>query len=71
MGHTDSIGDAFSNKELSFNRAGEVKRLISKYSLIPARKIKVVGRGESVPIADNGNFQGRAENRRVEVLVFE
>ena len=69
-GHTDSIGSLAYNDGLSERRARSVRREITSF-LPPSEKNKVrsVGRGERVPIADNGNYQGRALNRRVEFNV--
>lgn len=65
-GHTDSIGSSAYNSKLSLRRANSIKYyLISKYGLDP-RKIRAIGYGEKRPIADNGNYQGRQQNRRVE-----
>lgn len=68
-GHTDSVGSEEYNTRLSQTRAQTIKDiLISKFKL-DASKIQAVGFGESIPIADNGNFQGRRENRRVEFKI--
>lgn len=64
-GHTDSVGSKEYNQDLSQRRANSVKRAIIVKG-IPAKKIEAIGYGESLPIADNGNYQGRAMNRRVE-----
>ncbi len=67
-GHTDSIGSAAYNMNLSQRRANSVRRTLIKLGLDP-KKVEAIGYGESRPIADNGNFQGRALNRRVEFKV--
>lgn len=65
-GHTDSIGSDAYNLRLSQRRANAIKRyLVQKYGFVP-KKITAIGYGESRPIADNGNYQGRQLNRRVE-----
>ncbi len=67
-GHTDSRMPEAYNQSLSERRAKSVmKRLISLG--ITEDKISAVGKGELEPIADNGNYQGRALNRRVEFRV--
>ncbi len=67
-GHTDSRMPEDYNQALSERRANSVmKRLIELG--IPEDKISAVGKGELEPIADNGNAQGRALNRRVEFRV--
>jgi outer membrane protein OmpA-like peptidoglycan-associated protein len=69
-GHTDSIGSDDYNMRLSFRRAQTIRKwLIDKYHLDP-KKIAAAGRGERFPIADNGNYQGRQLNRRVEFIIF-
>jgi len=67
-GHTDSIGSETYNQSLSERRANQVRRVLISMGL-PREKVTAVGYGESSPIADNGNFQGRAINRRVEFQV--
>ena len=64
-GHTDSVGSAEYNQNLSERRAVSVRKALLSFGLAPA-KVQARGYGESRPIADNGNFQGRAQNRRVE-----
>jgi len=67
-GHTDSRGSASANQALSLNRAQEVRsHLISQG--IESSKITAVGKGEEVPIASNNTDDGRANNRRVEIVV--
>jgi OmpA-OmpF porin, OOP family len=68
-GHTDSIGPDVYNQYLSGRRAEAVReQMIQKFQL-PAEKIKAIGFGSSKPIADNGNYQGRRKNRRVELII--
>ncbi|MGE0763122.1 MAG: OmpA family protein [Bdellovibrionales bacterium] len=64
-GHTDSVGSSEYNEKLSHRRAGSVRKAMIEFGVSPD-KVKSVGYGESRPIADNGNYQGRAQNRRVE-----
>lgn len=67
-GHTDSQGSEGSNQTLSERRAqAVVSFLISKG--VPAEQIKAQGLGMSRPIADNKSAEGRANNRRVEIIV--
>ena len=65
-GHTDSIGSIAYNQRLSQKRADAIKRYLSTRYGFDAKKISTIGFGESRPIADNGNYQGRQQNRRVE-----
>lgn len=67
-GHTDAQGTEQANMELSQNRAKSVRDyLVSKG--VPAEKISATGLGQSRPIADNKSAEGRANNRRVEIIV--
>lgn len=68
-GHTDSVGGNAYNKDLSLRRARSVKKYLIKEFGVDGKKIKALGFGEERPIADNGNYQGRLKNRRVEFLV--
>lgn len=65
-GHTDSVGPASYNESLSLKRSLAIRnRLIEKFGL-SGNKVKAFGYGEKRPIEDNGNYQGRQANRRVE-----
>jgi outer membrane protein OmpA-like peptidoglycan-associated protein len=67
-GHTDAQGSADKNMQLSQQRADAVRsHLISQG--IPAEKIRAQGIGSSRPVADNSSAEGRANNRRVEIIV--
>lgn len=67
-GHTDSVGIDSYNQKLSEDRARAVRdHLVSKG--VDAGRISFVGRGESVPVSDNTSPEGRANNRRVEIVV--
>jgi outer membrane protein OmpA-like peptidoglycan-associated protein len=67
-GHTDSMGSDADNLKLSQGRAEAVRsHLVSKG--VKADRITAVGKGESTPIADNKSPEGRANNRRVEIVV--
>jgi outer membrane protein OmpA-like peptidoglycan-associated protein len=67
-GHTDSRGSASANEELSLKRAEEVRTHLITQGIDP-KKISAVGRGEGAPVADNSSAEGRANNRRVELVV--
>lgn len=68
-GHTDSTGRVAYNQTLSERRAESVKNtLVSSFNVDPSR-ITTSGRGPSQPIADNKTAEGRAQNRRVEVVI--
>ncbi|MBN9167944.1 MAG: OmpA family protein, partial [Myxococcales bacterium] len=67
-GHTDSQGQRQYNMELGKKRADAVRdQLVSRG--VAADRIKSVGVGPDRPIADNKTAEGRANNRRVEIIV--
>lgn len=68
IGHTDSDGDDAANLKLSQERAETVKQILVKQYGIDASKLTTEGRGETQPLADNGNTEGKAQNRRVEFI---
>ena len=67
-GHTDSRGSAESNRRLSQARAESVRAFLIENG-VDADRISAVGKGEDEPIADNRTAEGRANNRRVEIIV--
>lgn len=67
-GHTDSTGAASFNQTLSENRAESVRSYMTQRG-VESNRLIAVGYGASRPVADNGTPQGRAQNRRVEVLI--
>lgn len=66
-GHTDNVGTPASNKTLSAARAAAVLKAVTGLGIAPAR-LKAVGHGQDVPVADNRSEDGRAKNRRVELV---
>lgn len=68
VGHTDSVGVFEQNMALSNDRAGAVvKALTTTHGIAPAR-LKAVGCGQAAPVASNRTEDGRAKNRRVELV---
>ncbi len=67
-GHTDSRGAAERNERLSQERASSVREYLIARGVDPA-KIRAEGRGEGEPVATNDTLEGRAENRRVEIVI--
>jgi len=67
-GHTDAQGTEASNLELSQGRAQNVRDYLVAHG-VPANLIRAQGVGENRPIADNNGPEGRANNRRVEIIV--
>ncbi len=69
QGHTDSVGDAKKNLELSRKRAQAVRNYFIERGISPSRLI-AKGYGEYQPIADNRTILGRDLNRRVELVII-
>jgi len=67
-GHTDNVGGAAMNEELSLKRAMTVRDYLIRQG-VPASSVDVAGLGLSAPIGDNSTVDGRARNRRVEIVV--
>jgi outer membrane protein OmpA-like peptidoglycan-associated protein len=67
-GHTDSVGKAAMNQELSVRRATAVRNQLVADG-VPADRVSVTGFGDTRPVADNSSPTGRANNRRVEIVV--
>jgi outer membrane protein OmpA-like peptidoglycan-associated protein len=67
-GHTDNVGSVATNNELSLKRAMTVRDYLITQG-VPASRIDVAGLGLSAPIGDNSTADGRARNRRVEIVV--
>ncbi|OGU67762.1 MAG: hypothetical protein A2279_04270 [Stygiobacter sp. RIFOXYA12_FULL_38_9] len=68
-GHTDGVGDYQKNIELSQNRSNSVYQYLMSTMGADAARITVVGLGGSKPIANNSSEEGRAKNRRIEVVI--
>ncbi|MDB5800802.1 MAG: OmpA family protein [Rhodocyclales bacterium] len=66
-GHTDNVGQAAANKTLSENRAKSVMNAIVAAG-IDAKRLSAAGFGQERPVADNRGEEGRAKNRRVELV---
>lgn len=66
-GHTDDTGDKEGNQILSEMRAAAVKDALIEYG-IDQKRLEAVGCGRTKPIADNHTDEGRAKNRRVEIV---
>ncbi|PCJ08476.1 MAG: hypothetical protein COB16_07270 [Rhodobacteraceae bacterium] len=69
IGHTDSDGDATYNQGLSVRRADAVADQIQAGG-VPYNRVRTLGRGEDQPVASNLTPEGKAQNRRVEIVVI-
>jgi outer membrane protein OmpA-like peptidoglycan-associated protein len=67
-GYTDSVGSDTANMKLSQDRADAVRTFLIGKGLA-SDKVSAVGRGKSNPVAPNDTADGRANNRRVEIIV--
>lgn len=67
-GHTDSRGSDEFNRTLSQNRAQSVMQYLMQNG-VDSKALRAEGRGEAEPIATNDNPEGRANNRRVEIVI--
>ncbi len=67
-GHTDNVGNSASNQSLSEQRANSVKSYLESKGITAAR-IESKGMGSSQPVADNSTAQGKAQNRRVQIVL--
>ena len=68
VGHTDNVGSAEYNQDLSARRASAVAGVILEEGVAPSR-VRSFGRGEDEPVATNLTPEGRSLNRRVEIFI--
>lgn len=68
IGHTDNVGTLAANQKVSESRAASVKAYAVSQGLSGGR-IKTEGKNYSEPLASNDTDAGRAENRRVEIVI--
>lgn len=69
-GHTDATGSDKVNQNLSQKRAETVATFLKKVEKIPNEQVSFEGYGESKPLASNETSNGRAKNRRIEILIL-
>jgi peptidoglycan-associated lipoprotein len=70
QGHTDSVGSDKYNQELGEARAEAVRRYLNQKGGFPLHRMNVISYGKSAPVADNKSREGRAQNRRVALVVL-
>jgi outer membrane protein OmpA-like peptidoglycan-associated protein len=70
QGHTDSTGSSEYNLQLGERRAMAVRSFLNGSYDIPLHRMAVISYGEERPIADNSTAAGRAQNRRVTIVVL-
>ena len=68
VGHTDNVGEASYNQSLSQRRAWSVATILLSEG-VPETRLRAYGRGENDPVASNLTAEGRAQNRRVEIII--
>ncbi len=73
-GHTDNVpyrdGVLLDNWDLSVKRSTSVIRILQNDYNLPPEKMTAAGRGEYVPVADNGSNDGKAANRRTRIVIL-
>ena len=70
QGHTDNSGPEAVNLALGEKRAEAVRRYLNMEHGIPLHRMSVISYGESSPVTDNDSKEGRAQNRRVSLVVL-
>lgn len=69
QGHTDSVGPEAYNDQLGAARAEAVRRSLSRHG-IALNRMATISYGEEAPVASNATAEGRAQNRRVAIVVL-
>jgi len=68
VGHTDADGTDDSNLKLSKDRADAVKNTLVNIYNVDSGRLSTDGKGETEPVAENTDADGKAQNRRVEFI---
>lgn len=69
IGHSDSTGEAGYNQNLSVQRANSVVNVLAGAG-VSFTRLQGIGRGEDQPVASNLTEEGKAQNRRVEIVIL-
>lgn len=69
-GHTDSTGSEAKNRQLSQSRAEAVRSYLVANETLPAEKIEATGFGSERPLASDATAEGRAINRRIDIIII-
>ncbi len=69
-GHTDVAGDPVANQRLSERRALAVMQSLRASLEIPAERIQAIGFGAERPVASNQTAEGKAKNRRIDIVIM-
>lgn len=70
-GHTDASGDSQANTQLSDKRAYAVMQYLRQTMGIPSDRIRAIGYGPDKPIASQSTSEGRARNRRIDIVIMQ
>lgn len=70
-GHTDTLGDPASNVSLSEKRSYAVMQYLRQSMLLPMDQVKAIGYGADHPVASNKTTDGRAKNRRIDIVIMQ
>jgi outer membrane protein OmpA-like peptidoglycan-associated protein len=68
VGHTDNVGTLANNMDLSKRRADAVVKVLTTTYSVPATRLSAQGDGPTAPVASNDTEDGRAKNRRVDLV---
>ena len=71
QGHTDDTGGPKYNDDLGQRRADTVRRYLSRQDNVPLNRMSTISYGDTLPVAPNKTKGGRAQNRRVVLVVLE
>jgi peptidoglycan-associated lipoprotein len=71
QGHTDDVGSSRYNEDLGQRRADSVRRYLSRQHNLPLNRMSTISYGDTLPVAPNKTKAGRAQNRRVVIVVLE